>query len=185
MADINPALALMAQLEYNDNPSKFLHKNKHERTFTVGGIYIFANPNAVDVTFIQTIVLACNNTKRASVMLYYDKRTNEQIKLFCKKEIWDAMRLDEVTSQKIANELFLFAFHTHYKTAAKVAQRIVGVKADGFIGPKSIEALNSFDSDVFDIVYDEREKEHYEAIIKRKPYLQTNYRGWVKRARAV
>ena len=136
MAHIEPALALMSQLEYNDNPSKFLHKNKHEYTFTVGGIYTYANPNALDVSFIQNIVLVCNNTKRASVMLYHDKRINEQIKFFCKNEVWDKMRLDEVESQKVANELFLFAFHTYYKTAAKVAQRIVGVKADGVIGPK-------------------------------------------------
>ena len=186
MANIKESLKLLAQLEYTNNPSKFLHKNRHEHTLTVGGIYTYANPTAIDNVFVQSIVLACKgDTKRASVMLYHDKRLNDMIEYFCKHEVWDKLRLDQVHSQKVADELFLFAFHTHYKTAAKVAQRLVGVKDDGVIGPKSLKALNSFDVNTFDIVYDEKEEEHYKAIIERKPYLQTYYDGWVNRANAV
>lgn len=173
----------MAQLEYNNIPRKFLHKNKHEHTFTCGGIYLHANPDALDISFIEGVVLACkDDIKRASAMLYHDQKINKQIEVFCKNEIWDKMHLDEVSSQKIADELFLFAFHTHYRTAVKVAQRVIGVKADGFIGPVTLNALNEYDAYTFDIKYDEREDEHYKTIIERKPYLQINYRGWRKRA---
>jgi len=183
MADIKKALKLLAELEYSNMPSRFLHKNKKEYSFTVGGVYTYQNPNALNVNFVQGIILACNkDIKRASSMLYHDYKLNVQIKHFCKSEVWDKMRLDEVKSQKIADELFLFAFHTHYITAAKVAQRVVNVEADGFIGTESLEALNSFDVNIFDMVYDEREDEHYKTIIERKPYLQENYNGWRARA---
>ena len=185
MALIKKSLKLLAQLEYENKPSKFLHKNKKEHTFTCGGVYAYANPDALDWEFIQNIVLTCNDTKRASSMLYYDERINEQLKDFAKAEVWDKMRLDRVKSQKVADEMFLFAWHTNYRTAAKVAQRVIGVKADGVIGPQSLKALNSFDVDTFDIVYDEREGEHYKAIVERRPYLQLYYDGWVNRANAV
>jgi len=61
-------------------------------------------------------------------------------------------------------------------------RRVVNVEADGFIGTESLEALNSFDVNIFDMVYDEREDEHYKTIIERKPYLQENYNGWRARA---
>ena len=118
-------------------------------------------------------------------MLYHDKELNKQIEDFCINEVWDKLQLNKIRSQKVANELFLFAFHTHPITAAKVAQRVVGIKADGVIGPKSLEALNTFDVTTFDMVYDEREKEHYKTIVEHKPYLQTYYKGWVTRAIAV
>jgi len=185
-ADINRTLKLLALLEYSNKPHKFLHKNKHENTFTCGGVYAYANPKVLDFEFIDNVVESCyGDVKRASTMLYHDTTLRTEIREFCKKDIWDKMRLDEVSSQKIADELFLFAFHTHYITAAKVAQRVVGVKADGFIGPMSLKALNSFDVDTFDMIYDEREKEHYQAIVDRRPYLQENYKGWEARANRV
>jgi len=185
MANIKESLKILSKLEYSNRQEKFLHKNKKEHDFTCGGIYAHANPKALDWKLVQNVVLACNNIERASVMLFHDKILNEQIERFCKEEIWDAMRLDEVDSQKIADEMFLFAFHTHWKTAAKVAQRTIGIKDDGFIGNMSLAALNTFSEEVFDIKYDEREKEHYKAIIERRPYLQDNYDGWCNRADAV
>jgi len=183
MVDIKKTLNLLALLEYDNTPRLFLHQNKHENTMTCGGIYEYANPTAIDWAFIKGVYKATgNDIKRTSVMLYHDDKINAQIKDWAKINIWDKMKLDEIKSQKIADEMFLFAFHTHYKTAAKVAQRVVGVVSDGFIGSKSIKALNDFDSDTFDIVYDEHEKEHYKDIIKRKPYLQMYYDGWLKRA---
>lgn len=184
MADIKRALDLLAELEYTKMPSKFLHLNSGETGFTCGGVYRSANPTAIDWNMIENIVLICKgNIKRASVMLHADRTLQKEIATFSKKEIWDKMNLDLVKSQKIANEMFLFGFHTHWKTAAKVAQRIIGANDDGFIGTKeSIPLLNSFDIDTFDMVYDEEELKHYEELIKRRPYLQSNYNGWRNRA---
>lgn len=186
MADISKSLKLLAKLEYSNMPSKFLHKNKNESTFTCGGVYKKANPNALDWEFIENLYLLCDkDIKRTSIILYADNQIHKDIQAFAKKEIWDKMRLDKVISQKMADEMFCFAFHTHWKTAARIAQNLIGTKSDGYIGPISLKALNSFDSDKFDMVFDEKEKEHYEKIIKNKPYLQLNYKGWLNRAYSI
>ena len=183
MADITKSLKLLSLLEYSNMPSKFLHKNKGESTFTCGGVYKKANPKAIDWDFIEGIYQVCNeDIERASVMLHEDSTLQNQIKQWSKTNIWDKMKLDEIESQKVADELFLFAFHTHYKTAARVAQRIAGVKADGIIGKISLRALNSFDIDTFDMQFDKKEEEHYLKIIEKKPYLKENIRGWRNRA---
>ena len=103
---------------------------------------------------------------------------------FYKREFWDKMKLDQVNSQEISDELFIFGTNVNWNIAAMKAQKFIGIEADGFIGNETLKALNSIDEQKFDIGFDEIEKKYYDAIIKVKPYLEINRVGWYKRAMA-
>ena len=72
-------------------------------------------------------------------------------------EYWEAMRLDEVKDQKVANKLFDMAVNMGVRQAALYAQRaanaLVAVNArvaeDGAIGPKTLAAINAGDPMAF------------------------------------
>ena len=97
-------------LEFGDNPKKFLHQNQNEKFLTLGGVYEKYHKN-IDWEFVHKILDICGNMERASVMLFADASTKSSVALFFKKEFWDKMRLDEVQSEKICNEIFLSGVH--------------------------------------------------------------------------
>lgn len=58
-----------------------------------------------------------------------------------KHKYWDIFKLDEIKSQKVARQIFDTAVNCGSKTAAKIAQRILGIKDDGKITNSLIEQL--------------------------------------------
>jgi lysozyme family protein len=92
------------------------------------------------------------------------------------------MRLDEINSQHIANEIFIFGVNVNWKIAIKEAQKLIGVAADGIIGTQTLKALNNYDEHVFDKKFDDVEIAYYEQIVKNKPHLAHNLKGWINRA---
>lgn len=76
------------------------------------------------------------------------------LKLF-RERYWDPLRLDEVKSQKIANEVSEFGFNAGIHTGTYVAQQAANyvlslepsgwpeLTLDGQLGPKTLQALNA------------------------------------------
>ncbi len=183
MADISFSLKIVFHLEFNNNPKLFLHYNTGEDGWTLGGIYQKANPVQVNWEFISSLVVLCGtDIKRASVMLFNDRDTMERVKKIYYFKYWKPLRLDEVISQKIADEIFIMAIVGGLKTATKLAQSVVGANTDGIIGEKSIRKLNSFSEETFDIVYDNKEIEHFEKLADKKPRFERYLSGWKNRA---
>lgn len=56
---------------------------------------------------------------------------------------WDVCRADSIQSQSVANMVADWAVHSGPSTAVKHVQRILGVKADGIVGPVTLAAINS------------------------------------------
>lgn len=159
------AFKLLKVLEYNNSPEKFLHKNRNESHATIGGVYLKFWEKEVNADFIYNTLEICDNDyKRASTMLYYDSITRAKVASFFKIFFWDKCRLDEVQSQKICNEIFLFAVHVGVKNAVKTAQKQVGVSQDGIIGKITIKALNNFNENRFDVEFDTLELEYYKGL---------------------
>jgi hypothetical protein len=184
MADIEKSLNQLFEVEFNNNPSLFLHKNKGESGYTIGGIYQVANPTMIDWKTIESIVKLVG-IKRGSVMLYYDKDTFDKVKSVYKSRYWDGLKLDKVDSQKIASEMFLMGVVSGVKNSTKITQRIIGVKDDGIIGNITLAALNRYNEDDFDIMFDEKEVEYFEHIVENKPDFKRFLSGWKNRAYAV
>ena len=70
-------------------------------------------------------------------------------------------------------------------TAIRKAQKILNVSIDGIIGNVTLNALNSFNEDDFDIIFDEYEIKYYKDIINKNQSFKIFENGWKKRALSV
>ena len=177
------AFDILLSLEFN-NPSNALHKNPNEDGLTFMGIYEAAHPNWVGWERIYNVLDQYQDMKKASVSLY-NSNIIELVKVFYKDQFWDKLRLDEVEYEIVCKEMFLFAVNAGLKIAIKTAQRVLGITADGIIGPQTLKALNNFNPEDFDVMYDEYEIRYYEEIIARNPKFKIYAKGWRNRALAV
>ena len=181
MAKIEEALDILYRLEFS-NENDVLEKNATEDGWTFMGIYQGAHPNLDLWKVIRQKMQQYNgDMKLASEMLFDNKELEELVVRFYKKEFWDKMKLDEVASQKIADEMFVFGLNVGIGHAIKAAQRIASVQQDGVIGPKTIQALNRLDETVFDKTYDILEVEYYEKLGEQPRFAQF-VKGWRNRA---
>ncbi|WP_026803646.1 putative peptidoglycan-binding domain-containing protein [Aliarcobacter lanthieri] len=182
MAKISEALKILSWLEHSNDNTKLLHKNKGELGLTFFGIYQTAHPTLRIWNTINEYLKQEPDIKKCSKLLANNKELIDFVHTFYKKEFWDKMKLDEVKSQHIANEMFIFGTNVNWKIAIKETQKLIGVVADGIIGIKTLNALNSYDEKVFDKEFDEVEIAYYEQIVKNKPHLSNNLKGWTYRA---
>lgn len=172
----------LKRLEFSNDPKKFLHQNKTEDHLTLGGCYEKWHKDKIDWHFVHNVVQVCNHDlERASEMLFADREIKTSVALFFKKEFWDKLRLDEVQSQKICNEIFLSACHIGSRNAIKLAQKQVMVLQDGLIGKYTLKALNAYNEKIFDTEFDKLEIENY----SKMAVFETYKNGFVKRAKAV
>jgi lysozyme family protein len=92
------------------------------------------------------------------------------------------MKGDTIKSQEVATSIFDFGVNAGLSTSASLAQLVVGAKADGVIGPKSVEALNAFDTDHFLAAFTVAKIARYVNIVKKRPTSRKYFYGWVIRA---
>ena len=185
MADFKKAFDVLMTLEFN-RPSNFLHKNKTENDYTVAGIYKAAHPNWLGwFIVLDTLHRAEGNITLASQQLYKNTHLKEQAMDFYKRTFWDRMKLDKVDNDNTATELFVFAVNAGTRNAVRKAQKIVGVEVDGLVGPMTLKALNNFDSNQFDMKFDEIEIQFYDDLIKKRPSFACYRAGWMNRATSV
>lgn len=97
-----------------------------------------------------------------------------------KKGYWDALNLDSVNSQAVANVAADFAWGAGPKTAAKKLQYAVNTVSgsslvvDGVIGPKTIKAINASNQQQLFDVYASLKDSYYKSL----PNQQANQKGW-------
>lgn len=188
MANIKDAMQILAFVEHNNDNTKVLHKNKGELGLTFWGIYQTAHPTLKIWNTINQYLKTEPDFKKLGQALVNNKEIMKDVEDFYKIHFWDKMKLDEVNSQHIANEIFIFGANVHWKVAAKETQKLIGLTGDdvdGFIGKNTLEILNKFNENKFDREFDEVEMRYYEKIALNKPHLAVNLKGWFNRARYV
>ena len=167
MANFNDAFQILMRLEFS-KPENALHKNPTESGWTFMGIYQDGG-----------------NIEKISRALYASENLRAQVRAFYKEAYWDRMRLDEISSQLKANEMFIFGVNVGVKPAVRVAQQLVGVVNDGIVGDQTIAAINRYDEERFDKQFDRAELEYYNKLIEKNPRLKIYANGWRNRALAV
>lgn len=99
---------------------------------------------------------------------------------FYKRNFWDVVQGDELP-QAVARTLFDFAVNAGVGTAIKLAQLTLGLAADGALGPKTVEALKTVDSEMFKARYALAKLARYEAIVTRDASQRQFLLGWLRR----
>ncbi len=184
MADFKKAFEIVKRLEFKD-PSNALHKNPGEDGWTFMGVYQKAHPNSGIWKELARYQAITNDTKELSRLLYNNNAARNEVERIYKTEYWDKARGDEIASQQIADEIFIFGVNAGMKRAIKAAQEIVGVKPDGVIGPVTLKALNAYSEKLFDILFDASEAEYYASLAAQKERFAKFEDGWLNRAKAV
>ena len=109
------------------------------------------------------------------------KLSIEDAAIIYRTKFWNPIKGDLINNQKVANSIFDFAVNAGVRTSVKLAQRVVGVNDDGIIGVDSIEAINSFDAELFIPLFTIAKVKRYIEICKKKETNKKFFFGWIDR----
>ena len=184
MANFNEAFQILMRLEFS-KPEDALDRNPTEKGWTFMGIYQIAHPHWKGWDEILGAVAYGENIEKISRALYASENLRAEVRRFYKEAYWDRMRLDEVTSQIKAKEMFIFGVNVGIKPAVRVTQQLVGVVNDGIVGEQTLAAINRYDEAKFDKEFDRAELRYYNNLIEKNPKFRVYANGWRNRAEAV
>lgn len=108
----------------------------------------------------------------------------DEWKLILKSEFWDKWRADEIRNQTVAEILVDWLWTSGASTVRRV-QKILGVNADGVVGPKTVAAINSREPSSLCRALTEARILHIDEICRRRPLNNKFRTGWLRRIAAV
>ena len=111
-----------------------------------------------------------------------DDELQEMVSDFYRVTFWDKMNGDQIEKQEIADSIFDFGVNAGLATSASLAQMVVGVEADGVIGPKSLTGINNFNTEHFLAAFTVAKIARYINIVKKRPTSRKYFYGWICRA---
>ena len=95
---------------------------------------------------------------------------------------WLKVNGEKIADQQVAESIFDFAVNAGVSVSISLAQTVVGATADGLIGSKTIEAINSFDSGHFLAAFALAKINRYVEICTKRPASKKYFFGWVVRS---
>jgi lysozyme family protein len=100
---------------------------------------------------------------------------------YYKANFWDVNRLDELRSQGAANHVYDHGVNRGTGTAAILLQKVLGVMADGDIGPVTIAAANKLPDGELEAMYRKARKIDYARLVEKNPSLAQYKNVWLAR----
>lgn len=183
MANFDFEFKGLLKLEFS-NPKDALHYNKTENGYTYMGIYEKANPNWYGWKIIKKELIKNDyDMQNTSEALYQNDELTKFVKKIYKEAYWDKAKLDYVLDGRVARLIFLYGVNVGMSRAIKSAQKIVGIKPDGVVGRKTIEALNDTLLLEFEPKYKQAQINYYNEIVKRNPAKEIFLKGWLNRVK--
>ena len=108
------------------------------------------------------------------------KMTEAQWRYIFKRGYWDKAGADSIKNQSVAELIVDFCVNSGVGMLKKI-QSLLGVTADGVIGPKSLVAINGADQQLlFNAIMAERRSKYYE-IVANNYSQKVNLQGWLNR----
>lgn len=126
---------------------------------TIGTYRLYINPNGT-----------CSDLKRM---------TYDQYALVLRK-YWDRWRADEIDSQKVADILVDWVYHSG-TWGIRIPQQVLGVKDDGVVGPVTLQAVNDMCANELHTKLWQARKDFLESIVERTPSQGKFLKGWLNR----
>jgi lysozyme family protein len=114
--------------------------------------------------------------------LEQDVELQQRISDFYRVTFWDKMNGDRFEKQEVADSIFDFGVNAGLATSVSLAQLVVGAQADGILGPRSLDAINTFNADHFLAAFTVAKIARYITIVKKRPTSRKYFYGWVCRA---
>lgn len=108
--------------------------------------------------------------------------TEETARGLYKRLFWDRYGYEAIADQVVATKLFDAAVNIGPRRAHARAQVLVGVAADGVLGPVSLTAINAMDPRMFVIGYSAQLAAYYRGLVDEKPALSKFLNNWLHRA---
>lgn len=106
--------------------------------------------------------------------------TRDQAVAIYFRDYWTPMNLQEIYNENLVLQIFDMGVNAGIRRAIAIMQRIVGVAADGIIGPITEAAINVSEDNLVELYKQERRK-YYRALARRKPELAVFLKGWLRR----
>jgi len=98
---------------------------------------------------------------------------------------WSKWKADLIEDQAVANMLVDWVWASGQGIGIKRVQKILGVTADGIVGPKTLAAVNAANpAELVKKVYDARVA-HFNAIVRNNPSQKKWLKGWLNRVNYV
>lgn len=173
------------RVEHNNLPHKILHLNEKEKNYTFYGIYPYTK--LPSHKRIKQALKATSTIESASILLSRDKELYEEVIEWYLYNFYDELGMGCIKSTKIASELMVFFVNVgkskyRVRLATQYIQDLVGVVPDGVIGMKTLKALNRYNEDKFDKLFDKFEEKFYRGLVKKVPRLSWALKGFINRA---
>lgn len=105
-----------------------------------------------------------------------------EAKMIYRSRYWNAMELDGVKSELLQAILFDQAVNRGVAAASKSIQQLVGVKTDGKIGPKTLEAINGTEAKALAFHFVCAAQEAYARIVQHNTSQSVFLVGWLRRS---
>ena len=133
----------------------------------------------ISLRFIRMKGIDINNDGEINVKDIKDLTVEKATELYY-KHFWLPMRLEGISNDLLKLHLFDMGINAGTKTAVMILQDLLQVQIDGVIGPKTLEAIEDYDSNIV-ADYALKRKEYYIKIIKKNPDLKIFKKGWFSR----
>lgn len=124
-------------------------------------------------------------SQRAYPLLDIASLTLDQAIAIYKRDYWDKIQGDKIKSYSVAFSIFDQAVNRGVATAVKNAQKAIGVKDDGVLGPATLNAINGISESLFLSKFIEISKNAYLSIVSFNPSQDVFLKGWMSRLDAV
>ena len=102
----------------------------------------------------------------------------------CRKNFWNRWKADRINDQSIANTLVDWVWGSG-KYGITIPQAMLGVKADGIVGEKTLAALNAQDSKTFFAKLQKRREQYLRDICVSRPTNSKFLKGWLRRLNSI
>ena len=97
-----------------------------------------------------------------------------------KTMFWDRWQADQITSQRVAHMLVDWVWMSGVY-GITIPQKLLGVKADGIVGPKTLAAVNSRDPSSLSELLKRERIAYIDRICSSRPSNRRFRSGWLRR----
>lgn len=108
----------------------------------------------------------------------------DAVNVILRPHYWNRWKADQIESQSLANILVDWVWGSG-KWGIVYPQQLLGVVADGIVGPKTLAALNSKEPHAFFNLIKNRREQHFNSIVKKDPTQKRFIKGWLRRLNCI